>query len=92
MQKKSMIGATVLAALIPVGAFASFTLGEQVGTSLDEIRSQLEGKGYTVMEIEVEDGEIEVEYQADGQIYEMEIAESTGQVIGIELEDEDGDD
>ncbi len=85
----SLIPAAVLAALIPVGAFANFAIGDSVGTNTDEIRAKFEAQGYTVTEIEVEDGEIEVEYTVDGQEYEVTIAEATGVVTEVELEDDD---
>ena len=42
-------------------------------------------------EIEIEDGEIEVEYVADGQEYEVTMSGETGQVLEVELEDDDDD-
>ena len=85
---KSSVIAGVLATLIPVAAFANFTVGERVGTDMDEIRAAFEAKGYTVSEIEVEDGEIEVEYTVDGQSYEVSVAADTGTITEVELEDD----
>ena len=89
---RNMITATVLAALIPVGAYANFAVGDTVGTDLEEIRAQFEAQGYNVMEIELEGDEIEVEYTVDGQEYEVEIDVATGMVLEVELEDDDDDD
>ena len=89
---RNMITATVLAALIPVGAYANFAVGDTVGTDLEEIRAQFEAQGYNVMEIELDGDEIEVEYMVDGQEYEVEIDVATGMVLEVELEDDDDDD
>ena len=78
--------------LIPVGAFAAISVGDSLGTDLDAIRASFEAEGYTVTEIELEDGEIEVEYMDGDQEYEVSIAADTGLVTEVELEDEDGDD
>lgn len=85
---KSLLGAALLAALIPAGAFA-LSVGETVGTDVDDIRAQFEAQGYTVTEIETEDGEIEVEYLDGGKEYEVSIAMDTGVITDIELEDDD---
>ena len=84
-----MISTGILVGLIPAAAFANFAVGDTVGTDLDEIRAKFEAQGYTVTEIEVEDGEIEVEYVLDGQEYEVTIAPDTGVVLEVELEDDD---
>lgn len=76
---------------LPAMAFSAVTAGDTMPTSEAEIRAALEEQGYTVQEFEVEDGEIEVEYLADGQLFEMSIAAATGIVTEIDLEDEDDD-
>lgn len=85
---KPLLSAALLAALIPAGAFA-VSVGDTVGTNVDEIRAQFEAQGYTVTEIETEDGEIEVEYLDGGQEYEVSIALETGVITEVELEDDD---
>ncbi|QMU56937.1 MAG: PepSY domain-containing protein [Boseongicola sp.] len=87
-----MISAAALTVLIPAAAFANFSVGDTLGTDLEEIRAKFEAQGYTVTEIEAEDGEIEVEYLMDGQEYEVTIASDTGTVVEIEAEDGDDDD
>ncbi len=87
-----MISAALLAVLIPAAAFANFSVGDTVSTEPAEIRSQLEAEGYTVLEIEVEDGEIEVEYEMDGQEFELTLAADTGQILEIEAEEDEDDD
>ena len=84
-----MIAAGAVATLAPVAAIAAFAVGDTVGTDVEEIRSKLEAEGYTVTEIEIEDGEIEVEYVVDGQEYEITMSGETGQVLEVELEDDD---
>ena len=75
MKSLPMISAGILTALIPAAAFASFAAGDSMGTTdLDEIRAKFEAQGYTVLEVEAEDGEIEVEYLMDGQEFEVTIA------------------
>ena len=88
MTRKTTLTAAALAALIPVGAYANFAVGDKLGTDLDEIRAQFEAQGYDVTEIEVEGDEIEVEYVVDGTAYELEIDAATGTVLEIELEDD----
>lgn len=77
---------------VPAMALAAVTAGDTMPTTEAEIRAALEEQGYTVQEFEVEDGEIEVEYLADGQLYEMSIASATGIVTEIELEDDVNED
>lgn len=91
MQKKTLMTALVAGFALPATAFA-LTVGDTMGTDMDEIRSQIEAEGYKVLEIENEDGEVEVEYAKDGQVYEVSIAANSGQVLEIELEDGDKDD
>lgn len=93
MKSLPMISAGILTALIPAAAFASFAAGDSMGTTdLDEIRAKFEAQGYTVLEVEAEDGEIEVEYLMDGQEFEVTIAADTGTIVEIEMEDDDEDD
>lgn len=89
---KGLVSAIALATLIPVAAIAKISVGDNLGTDVEAIRASFEAEGYTVTEIEVEDGEIEVEYTADGQQYEVSIAAGTGLVTEIELEEDDDDD
>ena len=77
--------------LVPATAFAGLELGQTLGASEVDIRIALTEMGYTVEEIEIEDGEIEAEVTRDGVAYEVEVAVDTGQIIGIELEDADDD-
>lgn len=84
-----IILAGAAATMIPMAAVANFAIGDTVGTDVEEIRSKLEAQGYTVTEIEIEGDEIEVEYVLDGQEYEVTLAAATGQVLEVELEDED---
>ncbi len=78
--------------LIPGAALAQVGAGDALGTSEADIRAAVEAQGYTVSEIEFEDGEIEVEAMLNGQAYEIEIAADTGLVLEVELEDDDDDD
>lgn len=89
--KNKLILLTSAAICAPAIAFAAVNVGETVGVSDEEILSKLEAAGYTEIEIEREDGEIEVEAMLNGQSFEIEIAADTGQIEEIELEDDDDD-
>lgn len=86
---QTLLGLGGLGLSLPAIAFAAVTPGDTMPTSEAEIRAALEERGYVVQEFEIEDGEIEVEYLADGQLYEMEISAATGLVTEVELEDDD---
>ena len=75
--------------LVPGVALAQINAGDTMGVTDAEILSTLEAEGYRVIEIEMEDGEIEVEAVRDGQMFEIEIAADTGLILEIELDDED---
>jgi len=80
-----------LAALIigtPALAMASISVGDSVGTDEAEIRAMVEAQGYTVQEIEIEDGEIEVEVLLDGVETELVVDMTTGMVTEIERDDD----
>jgi hypothetical protein len=80
-----------LAALIigtPALAMASISVGDSVGTDEAEIRAMVEAQGYTVQEIEIEDGEIEVEVLLNGVETELVVDMTTGIVTEIELDDD----
>ena len=77
--------ATLLIA--PAIAFADVSPGDVIGTADQDIRANLEAAGYTVLEVEREDGELEAEVLIDGQEFEIGIAPETGEVIEIEPDD-----
>ncbi|RVT82837.1 PepSY domain-containing protein [Rhodobacteraceae bacterium CCMM004] len=91
MTFRTTLAPVLLAALIPVGAIAAVTQGTALPVDLDEMRAALATEGYTVTEIEVEDGEIEVEALFDGTEVELTLA-ADGTVLGVETEEEDDDD
>lgn len=72
----------------PALAMANISVGDTVGTDEAEIRAVVEAQGYTVSEIEIEDGEIEVEVLLDGVETELVVDMTTGIVTEIELEDD----
>jgi len=72
----------------PALAMANISVGDTVGTDEAEIRAVVEAQGYTVTEIEIEDGEIEVEVLLDGVETELVVDMTTGIVTEIELEDD----
>ena len=91
MTPRTIIGSALIALSLPAAALA-LTVGDTFSTDHDEIRAQLEAEGYKILEIETEDGEIEVEYELDGQVFEMEIDMTSGVIREIELDDDDEDD
>ncbi|WP_298360797.1 PepSY domain-containing protein [uncultured Litoreibacter sp.] len=91
MTSKTLTLTTAIVAL-PAAAFAQFNLGDTLPTAEADIRTMLEAQGYQIEEIELETDEIEVEATLDGVAYELTLAAATGEIIEIELDDEDGDD
>ncbi len=75
--------------VIPGAAFAQMNVGDVLGSTEAEILSAVEAQGYVVNEIEIEDGDIEVEAVLDGKTYEIEVSSKSGMVLEIELDDED---
>lgn len=82
---------STLAVLVPTMALASVSVGDMMGKTEMDVRSNLEAAGYVISEVELEDGELEVEATLDGVLYEIEIATDTGAITEIELEDADED-
>jgi len=68
-------------------AMATIAQGDKLGTTANEIRAQLEQKGYEVEDIEIEDDEIEVEVAQNDKVLEIYIDKKTGQVVKVEEED-----
>lgn len=95
LMKHSVVGGLVAAFVVGgmAAAIAAVTLGDQLGTSEEDIRAALTAKGYTVTEFETEDGELEAEVTLDGQEMEIVIDTTSGLVLEMELEDDaDSDD
>ena len=84
---KALTGLALATVLTPSIAFADVTLGDIIGTTDAQIQSKLETAGYTIDEIEREDGKIEVEVKSSNQEFEIVIASDSGKVIEIEPED-----
>jgi len=73
-------------------ALAAVSVGDTLGTTEDDIRAALTAAGYTVEEIETEDGELEAEVTLDGQQMEVVVDAKSGAILEMELEGPDGDD
>ena len=58
---------------------------------VDDMIAQLEAEGYTQIEVETEDGVIEIEGVLDGMEREIEIDAETGEILSDEIEPEDDD-
>ena len=59
---------------------------------VDDLVAQLEAEGYTEIEVEIEDGVIEIEGVLDGMEREIEIDAKTGEILSDVTEAEDDDD
>ncbi|MEM7295173.1 MAG: PepSY domain-containing protein [Pseudomonadota bacterium] len=87
------VRAVLLSALMVPGAvLAEINVGDSLGTTETAIQAALEAQGYTISEIEIEDGEIEAEVMLNGQELEIEVAADTGQVIEVAADEDDDDD
>ncbi|WP_171097907.1 PepSY domain-containing protein [Ruegeria sp. HKCCD7255] len=89
MENLKMLTLAGLIAAVPALALANVGLGDKLGTDEAEIRAALEAQGYVIEEIELEDGEIEVELSKDGVETELVLSETEGVVTAIELEQDD---
>ncbi|WP_170515894.1 PepSY domain-containing protein [Ruegeria atlantica] len=89
METFKMLTLTGLIVTAPALALANVGLGDKLGTNEAEIRSTLEAQGYQIEEIELEDGEIEVELSKDGVETELVLTETDGEVTAIEIEKDD---
>lgn len=88
---KTTLAALAALALIPAAALAAPMVGDTVGTTPEDVTTNLQNAGYEVREIEVDDDELEAVILADGQLLELEISPDTGMITEIELEDGDDD-
>ncbi|MFS4582922.1 PepSY domain-containing protein [Phaeobacter sp. C3_T13_0] len=83
--------ALVATLAVPGVAFAEINIGDEIGVSETAIRATLEAQGYTISEVETEDGEIEVEADIAGQSFEIEVSSETGMVLAVNEDDDDED-
>lgn len=98
--KKPVILGALAAAVIAAAGFAhannsdqqvnleGAAVGSYLGKTEAEARSALEAKGFVITEIELEDGELELEVKKDAKAYEIEVDPSTGNILEVELEDD----
>ena len=86
---KYVTGLFLSAALVATPAIAALSVGEQLGTTEEDIRAALEAKGYVVLEIEKEGNEIEVELKMNGEEFEIEVDPRSGAIVEIEGEEDD---
>lgn len=99
--KKALIASAAALALLGAASFNATAsesddakleaapLGAVLGTTEADVRAALEAKGFTVAEIEMEDGEIEADVKLDGKSYEIEVDAKTGKITETELEEDD---
>lgn len=86
MTKLTILAAALAA--VPALTFAQLSLGDSIGTDEATIRAALAAQGAEVIEIELEDGEIEVEYLLDGTEYEAKV-NADGTVAALESDEDD---
>lgn len=79
--KQSTVIATLAVLGLPTAGMA-VEVGDVVGSE-EEIRTALEAEGYAILEVERENGEIEVEASRDGTVFEFNFTEDTGEVIEV---------
>ncbi len=75
-------------ALVPTIAIAGLSIGEKAGMTEADLRAYFEKQGYTVEEIETEDGETEVEVTLNDKEFEVTVETATGRITGIEEDDD----
>lgn len=91
MKTEATFGLTGLALALPFTAFAAVGVGDVLGTNDGDIRASLEAQGYSVEEIEREDGGFEVEATINGEELEIELSDA-GEILAIEFDEPDDDD
>lgn len=85
VNKRAMTGACVAVLILaPAAASAAVSKGDVLGTNEKDVRAALEQQGYSVKEIEIEDGVIEAEIIAHGAEMEIEVDATTGQVLEVD--------
>lgn len=84
--KPAVLSALILA--VPALAAAQINLGDKLGSTTAEITAALEAAGYTVTEIEMKNGKIEVETRKDGTETEFVLATKDGTVLKTEMDDD----
>ena len=87
VKTSTAILATLALAASSTIALATVAPGDKLGTTENDIRTQLQAKGYEVKSIEFENDEIEAEVVYNGKELEIEIDKMTGQVTEVEEED-----
>ena len=88
LSRKYAMSAALVAGfvMVPVLAHAELSVGNMLGKTIAEVSAALETQGYTISEIEMEDGKIEADIMADNKAFEIEVDAATGKIL--ELEDE----
>ena len=96
--KKSVILGALTASLLAAAGFAQAAgsqdqvslegaeLGSYLGKTEAEVRTALEGKGFVITEVELEDGELEFGVKKGAKAYEIEVDPKTGTISEVELE------
>ncbi|WP_300037677.1 PepSY domain-containing protein [uncultured Roseobacter sp.] len=74
---------------VPGYALAQTNLGDAAGKTGEDVAAYLTGLGYSVIEVEAEDDEIEVSALLDGVEYEIEVSSQTGLVIEMGIDDDE---
>lgn len=95
----AIMGAILVAGGFTAAAISATTtpivpvkVGENLGTDQMAIAKKLKNTGFSDFEFETEDDEIEVEAIFENAEVEIEISMETGNVISVEIEDEEEND
>ncbi len=78
-------------ALITLLAFATPALAQDLnmdtmlGTTMQEVQTNLTEMGYEVRKAEMEDGKIEVYFVKDGKMGEVYVSSETGQITKLDI-------
>ncbi|MGB0683340.1 MAG: PepSY domain-containing protein [Magnetovibrionaceae bacterium] len=89
---RTITAAIAAAIALPTAVIAADHIADQTSAPLSlEERSKLEDQvakmGFTIVKIEAEDDEYEIQALRNQQLYEIEIDRATGQIVELERED-----
>ena len=78
-----------VATLMASAAIAYTNTGIVIPAQASEIAKQLEAEGWSIVEVEVEDGEVEIEAEKGDMEREVVVSLDTGEVLEDETEQDD---
>ena len=81
---RKIIFLTALVFATPVGA-AEMATNMFLGTTMQDVRTNLTNKGYQVRKSEMENGRIEASYVKNGKMGEIYVSPVTGKVTKVKI-------